>query len=75
MRFSRAADSVETGTVKGLQQIHAFLFGGIYDFAGKIRTVNIAKGGFQFAMVRFLPETLRTVEQMPEETFEQIIDK
>jgi len=68
-------DSVETGTVKGLQQIHAFLFGGIYDFAGKIRTVNIAKGGFQFAMVRFLPETLRTVEQMPEETFEQIIDK
>ena len=48
---SSLIDNIEVGTVKGLQQIHAYLFGGLYDFAGQIRTVNIAKGGFQFAMV------------------------
>ena len=47
---SSLIDSIEVGTVKGLQQIHAYLFGGLYDFAGQIRTVNIAKAGFQFAM-------------------------
>lgn len=67
--------SIEVGTVKGLQQIHAYLFGGLYDFAGHIRTVNIAKGGFQFAMAAYLPATLRQIELMPEETFEQIADK
>ena len=69
---SSLLDTIEVGTVKGLQQIHAYLFGGLYDFAGQIRTLNIAKGGFQFAMARFLPETLPTVEQMPESTFEEI---
>ncbi len=72
---SSLIDNVEIGTVKGLQQIHAYLFGGLYDFAGKIRTVNIAKGGFQFAMAQYLPQTLSDIEKMPEETFGQIIDK
>ena len=49
----------DVGTTKALQQIHAYLFGGLYDFAGKIRTVNISKGGFQFAMAQYLPETLQ----------------
>ena len=72
---SSLIDNIEVGTVKGLQQIHAYLFGGLYDFAGQIRTVNIAKGGFQFAMAQFLPQTLTTIEQMPETTFEEIADK
>ena len=72
---SSLIDSIEVGTIKGLQQIHAYLFGGLYDFAGKIRTVNIAKVGFQFAMTAYLPATLQQIEQMPEDTFEQIIDK
>lgn len=72
---SSMIESIEVGTVKGLQQIHAYLFGGLYDFAGNIRTVNIAKGGFQFAMAAYLPSTLRQIDQMPEDTFEQIVDK
>jgi cell filamentation protein len=68
-------DTIEVGTVKGLQQIHGYLFGGLYDFAGQIRTLNIAKGGFQFAMARLLPEALKNIEQMPETTFEEIADK
>ena len=51
------------------------MFGGLYDFAGQIRAVNIAKGGFQFAMAQFLSQTLATIEQMPETTFEEIADK
>lgn len=72
---SSLIDSIEVGTVKGLQQIHAYLFGGLYDFAGQIRTVNIAKAGFQFAMVQYLGQTLADVERMPEDSFENIIDK
>ncbi|MST76250.1 cell filamentation protein Fic [Prevotella copri] len=72
---SSMIESIEVGTVKGFQQIHAYLFGGLYDFAGNIRTVNISKGGFQFAMAAYLPSTLRQIEQMPEDTFEQIADK
>lgn len=68
-------DSIEVGTVKGLQQIHAYLFGGLYDFAGQIRTKNIAKGGFQFAMAQFLPNTLKDIEAMPDRTFDEIVDK
>jgi cell filamentation protein len=67
--------TIEVGTVKGLQQIHGYLFGGLYDFAGQIRTLNIAKNGFQFAMALFLPETLNNIENMPENTFEEIADK
>lgn len=72
---SSMIESIEVGTVKGLQQIHAYLFGGLYDFAGNIRTVNIAKGGFQFAMAAYLSSALQQIDQMPEETFEQIVDK
>lgn len=72
---SSLIDSIEVGTVKGLQQIHAYLFGGLYDFAGHIRTVNIAKGGFQFAMAQHLSTTLEDIEQMPENDFDAISDK
>jgi len=68
-------DTIEAGTVRGLQQIHGYLFGGLYDFAGQIRTLNIAKSGFKFAMARFLPDTLNNIENMPESTFEEIADK
>jgi cell filamentation protein len=68
-------DSIEVGTVKGLQQIHAYLFGGLYDFAGQIRQKNISKGGFQFALSRFLGETLKQIEAMPETTFDEIVHK
>ena len=68
-------DSIETGTAKGLQQIHAYLFGGLYDFAGQIRQKNISKGGFQFAVSHFLGETLIQIEEMPETTFDEILDK
>ena len=72
---STLLQTIEVGTARGLQQIHAFLFGGLYDFAGQIRQKNIAKGGFQFAISRFLGETLAQIEQMPETTIEEIVDK
>lgn len=72
---SSLLDTIEVGTVKGLQQIHGYLFGGLYDFAGQIRTLNIAKGGFRFAPVQFLENTLRTIEAMSEDSFDKIIDK
>ena len=68
-------ESIETGTVKGLQQIHAYLFGGLYDFAGQIRSVNISKGGFSFAQVLYLHDALKQIEEMPENDFDEIIDK
>lgn len=68
-------DAIEVGTVKGMQQIHGYLFGGLYDFAGQIRTLDIAKGGFRFAAARFLPETLKKIESMPENTLDEITDK
>lgn len=72
---STLLQTIEVGTARGLQQIHAFLFGGLYDFAGQIRQKNIAKGGFQFAVSRFLGETLAQIEQMPETTLEEIVNK
>lgn len=68
-------ENIEVGTVKGLQQIHAYLFGGLYDFAGQIRQKNISKGGFQFAASRFLGDTLKQIEAMPENTFDEIVNK
>ena len=68
-------DENDAGTVKALQQIHAFLFGGLYDFAGQIRDVNISKGGFTFAAAAYLPQTLAQIEAMPEGTFDEITDK
>lgn len=67
--------SIEIGTTKSLQQIHAYLFGGLYDFAGQIRQKNISKSGFQFALAQYLDNTLKKIEQMPENTFAQIADK
>ena len=72
---SPAYDQIEVGTVKGLQQIHAFIFGGLYDFAGKIRDKNIAKDNFQFASVQFLAQSLKNIEEMPETTLDEIVDK
>jgi len=68
-------ESIEVGTAKGLQQIHAYLFGGLYDFAGQIRQKNISKGGFQFAVSRFLGDTLNQIEAMSENTFDEIVNK
>lgn len=68
-------NSIEVGTTRGLQQIHAYLFGGLYDFAGQIRQKNIAKGGFQFAVSQFLEVTLKQIEEMPETTFDEIVEK
>lgn len=68
-------DTMKPGTVKCLQQIHAFLFGGLYDFAGKIRTKTIAKGNTIFCLAEHLHQFLKTVEQMPETTFDEIVDK
>ena len=72
---SSLIDSIEVGTIKWLQQIHAYLFGGLYDFAGKIRQKNISKNGFQFAMAQYLDNTLKEIEGMPENTFEEIAQK
>lgn len=68
-------ENIEIGTTKGLQQIHGYLFGGLYDFAGQIRQKNISKGGFQFAVSHFLGETLKKIEEMPENTFDEIVEK
>lgn len=68
-------NSIEIGTIKGLQQIHAYLFGGLYDFAGQIRQKDISKNSFRFAAARHLDNTLKQIENMPEDTFDQIIDK
>ena len=67
--------SIEVGTAKGLQQIHGYLFGGLYDFAGQIRQKNISKGGFQFAVARFLSEILKRIDAMPDKTFDEIVAK
>lgn len=68
-------DSLEAGTVKCLQQIHGYIFGGLYDFAGQIRTLNISKGGFAFAPCQYFDVTLPNIEKMPEVTFDEIVDK
>jgi cell filamentation protein len=68
-------ERIEIGSFKGLQQIHEYLFSDLYDFAGKVRTQNISKGGFRFATALYLKEVLLKVEQMPENSFEAIIAK
>jgi cell filamentation protein len=72
---SSLIDNIEVGTITGLQQIHAYLFGGLYGFAGQIRHKNISKWGFQFAVAQYLENTLREIEKMPEDTFENIAEK
>ncbi|MDR0545377.1 MAG: Fic family protein [Mycoplasmataceae bacterium] len=65
----------EIGTTRALQKIHAFIFGGLYKFAGQIRKVNISKGGFKFALAQFLGNTLAQIDAMPENNFDEIVDK
>ena len=66
---------IEVGTYEGLAQIHKYLFEDIYDFAGQMRTVNIAKGGFRFAPVMYLGAALENISKMPQSTFDEIIEK
>lgn len=72
---SELLDSMEPGTVKCLQQIHAYLFGGLYDFAGQIRTKTIWKDGTLFCRAEYLMHNLKLIEQMPETTFDEIANK
>lgn len=67
--------NIEVGTTEGLKQIHGYIFGGLYDFAGQVRSVNIAKGGFAFAPARYLDGALEYIESMPEKTLEDIVNK
>lgn len=68
-------DEVDVGTFKGLAELHAHLFGEIYDFAGKLREVNIAKGNFQFAPRMYLEQSLKYIDDLPHKTFDEILDK
>lgn len=68
-------ETFEVGTFKGLSEIHEFLFNDIYDFAGKMRNENIAKGNFRFASAMYLKEALEKIDKMPQKTFDQIIEK
>ena len=68
-------DSMKPGTIECLQQIHAYIFGGLYDFAGKIRTKTISKGGTIFCRAEYLMQNLEMIEKMPQATFDEITDK
>jgi cell filamentation protein len=72
---SSFVNSIEVGTTKGLQQIHAYLFGGLYDFAGQIRTKSISKGGYKFTPAHYLETHLAKIEAMPETNLDEIADK
>lgn len=72
---SGVLDSLKPGTVICLQQIHAYIFSGLYDFAGRIRTKTISKGNTLFCLAEYLPQNLKAIEQMPETTFDEIVDK
>lgn len=68
-------DQLEPGTFAALQAIHKYLFGEIYEFAGELRTVNLAKGNFRFAPVMYLQAALDNIDKMPQSTFDQIVEK
>lgn len=68
-------EKIKVGTFAGLKQIHKYLFENIYDFAGKLRTVNIAKGNFRFAPVMYLAQSLKQIDKMPQSTFDEIVEK
>lgn len=72
---SNMLNSISVGTIKGLQQIHAYLFGGLYDFAGQIRQKTIWKDGTLFCRAEYLQENLKQIESMPEGGFDEIVDK
>lgn len=73
--LSDTIKNIEIGTIKGLQQIHKYLFDGLYDFAGVIRKENISKGNFRFANTLYLEDILKKIENMPESTLDEIIAK
>ena len=68
-------DKLEAGTFESLKQIHKYLFGEIYEFAGELRKVNISKGNFRFTPLAYLEEAIKNIEKMPQKTFEEIIEK
>ena len=68
-------DTLEAGTFSSLKAIHKYLFGEIYDFAGEIRTVNLAKGSFRFAPLMYLEAALENIDKMPQSTFDEIVEK
>jgi len=68
-------DTLESGTFEALKKIHAYLFGGIYAFAGNVRNVNIAKGNFRFTPLAYLEEAIKNIEKMPQSTYDEIIEK
>ena len=68
-------DTIKVGTFAGLKQLHKYLFGDIYDFAGKMRDVNISKGNFRFAPVIYLAQSLKQIDKMPQSTFDEIVEK
>lgn len=68
-------DSLDVGSFKSLSDIHSYLFGDIYEFAGKLRDVNIAKGNFRFAPVSYLEVSLQNIEKMPQSNFDEIVEK
>ena len=68
-------NQIPVGTAEGLRQIHHYLFQDVFDFAGEIRDVDLAKGNFRFAPAMYLKDTLRTIDQMPENTYDEIIKK
>ncbi|MCE2770386.1 MAG: Fic family protein [Saprospiraceae bacterium] len=72
---SNLINEFEVGTTRGLQQIHAYLFGGLYDFAGQIREKSISKGGYRFVYAQHLKSTLQQIDAMPQITLEEIISK
>ena len=67
-------DTIKVGTFAGLKQIHKYLFGDIYEFAGKMRDVNISKGNFRFAPVMYLAQSLKQIDKMPQSTFDEIVE-
>ncbi|PIE54140.1 MAG: cell filamentation protein Fic [Dethiosulfovibrio peptidovorans] len=67
--------TIEVGTVRGLQEIHLYIFGGLYDFAGEIRESNISKGNFRFANSLYLKEVLSKIETLPQGSFDEIVEK
>ena len=72
---SAEIESFEVGTMRGLEQIHTYLFGGLYDFAGIIRNVDMSKGGFRFASHLYLENILKEIEKLPVASFEEIVKK
>ncbi len=68
-------NTLEPGTFETLKKIHEFLFGEIYEFAGNLRKVNIAKGNFRFTPIAYLDESIKNIEKMPQSTYEEIIEK